>query len=214
MAARCRRLRWTTDQCRRAGRAICAPALGDMVRWEDQLAPDLLRAAPEIFRSCRFSGPANIRDWLHRHYAGAKDENNPKWTDLWNAATEIDFAVARCSSAAELNQLLVSNDGIEIKLRRMAAEEYRARTGDLVGANQMLAVKAPGVGVDLAPGWLVSEVTQYSKVEHQRQERVKASGRGGRGAGQANQQQVPQGEQAGGAGERGRGGRGGRGGRK
>ncbi len=108
----------------------------------------------------------------------------------------------------------MSNDGIEIKLRRMAAEEYRARTGDLVGANQMLAVKAPGVGVDLAPGWLVSEVTQYSKVEHQRQERVKASGRGGRGAGQANQQQVPQGEQAGGAGERGHGGRGGRGGRE
>ena len=112
----------------------------------------------------------------------------------------------------------MSSDGIEIKLRRMAAEEYRARIGDLVGANQMLAVKAPGVGVDLAPGWLVSEVTQYSKVEHQRQERVKASGRGGRrggrAAGQANQQQAPQGEQAGGAGERGRGGRGGRGGRK
>ncbi len=107
----------------------------------------------------------------------------------------------------------MSNDGIEIKLRRMAAEEYRARTGDLVGANQMLAAKAPGVGIDLAPGWLVSEVTQYSKVEHQRQERVKTSGRGGRrggrGAGQA-----CQGEQASGASERGRGGRGGRGGRK
>ena len=111
----------------------------------------------------------------------------------------------------------MSNDGIEIKLRRMAAEEYRARTGDLVGANRMLAVKAPGVGVDLAPGWLVSEVTQYSKVEHQRQERVKASGRGGRRGGRAAgayQQQAPQGEQAGGAGERGHGGRGGRGGRK
>ncbi len=110
-----------------------SPALGDMVRWEDQLAPDLPRAAPEIFRSCRSSGSANIRDWLHRHYSGAKDDNNPKRTDLWNAATEIDFAVARCSSAAELNQLLVSNDRIEIKLRRMAVEEYRERTGDPVG---------------------------------------------------------------------------------
>ncbi len=171
------------------------PEPGDMVCCEDRLPPDLLRAAPETYGSARSSGFSIARDWIQQLYAGAKDESGPKSTDLCNAATEGDFAVARRTSAAESNQLLVSSDGIEIKWRRMAAVEHR----DLVGA------------------YLVPEVMQFSMVEHQRQERGMMSGRGGRrggrAAGHSNQQQAPPGDQAGGAGERCRGGLGGRGGR-
>ena len=38
----------------------------------------------------------------------------------------------------------------------------------------MLAVKAPGSEVDIAPSWMVSEATTYSKGEYQRSERVKS----------------------------------------
>ena len=183
-------------------------------RWEDQLPPDLPRAAPEIYRSARTAGAANIRDWLHRHYQGPKNDSNTEWKTSWNAATEVDYAIARCANMDEVNHLLVSSDPIEIKMRTLASQEYLARTGDRCGANQMLAVKPPGVGVDLAPAWPVKEVTQYSKAEHQRRERVASANRGrGRGRGQ-NQAgaPAPQQEQQGEAGERARGGR--RGGRR
>ncbi len=183
-------------------------------RWEDQLPPDLPRAAPEIYRSARTAGAANIRDWLHRHYQGPKNDPNTEWKTSWNAATEVHYAIARCANMGEVNNLLVSSDPIEIKMRTLASQEYLARTGDRCGANQMLAVKPTGVGVDLAPAWPVSEVTQYPKAEHQRRERVASSNRGrGRGRGQ-NQAgaPAPQQEQQGEAGERARGGR--RGGRR
>ncbi len=109
----------------------------------------------------------------------------------------------------EVNRLLVSFDPIEIQMRALASQEYLARTGDRYGASQLLAVKPPGVGVDLAPGWLVSEVTQYSKAEHQRRERGESANRG-RGRGRGLRQSgapAPQQEQQGEAGERARGGR-------
>ena len=37
----------------------------------------------------------------------------------------------------------------------------------------MLAIKAPGAASDIAPTWLVSEVTAHSKAEFQRAERVR-----------------------------------------
>ena len=187
--------------------------------WEDQLPPEMPRAAPEIYRSCRAAGASSIRDWLHRHYAGNKDDKNRTRVDLWNSATRVDFEIKRCKSGAEVRILLATNDSIEIEMRRLAAEEYQARTGDVVGAHQMLAVKAPGIGVDLAPSWLVNEVTAYSKAEHQRHERVQSSSRArgrGRGGGRPQQQGQAQpqgaapGEQGGDAG----GGRGQRGGRR
>ena len=39
----------------------------------------------------------------------------------------------------------------------------------------MLAQQAPGMQSDVAPSWMVSEATIHSKVEHQRNERVKQS---------------------------------------
>ncbi len=120
----------------------------------------------------------------------------------------------RCANMNEVNHLLVSSVPIEIEMRALASQEYLARMGDRCGASQMLAVKPTGVGVDLAPGWLVSEVTQYPKAEHQRRERVESANRGrGRGCGpRQTGAPAPQQEQQGEAGERARGGR--RGGRR
>ncbi len=177
-------------------------------------SPYLPRAAPEIYRSARSAGAANIRDWLHRHYQGPRNDSNTEWKTSWNAATEVDYAIARCANMDEVNHLLVSSDPVEIKMRALASREYPARTGDRYGASQLLAVRPPGVGVDLAPGWLVSEVTQYSKAEHQRRERGESANRG-RGRGRGLRQPgapAPQQEQQGGTGERAHGGR--RGGRR
>ena len=41
----------------------------------------------------------------------------------------------------------------------------------------MRAVVAPGAGTDIAPGWMLSEATAFSKAEHQRSERVNAETR-------------------------------------
>ena len=54
---------------------------------------------------------------------------------------------------------------------------YASRTGDYWGANHMLAVRAPGQSTDIAPEWLISEATTYSKSEYQRSERVRALAR-------------------------------------
>ncbi len=120
----------------------------------------------------------------------------------------------RCANMDEVNHLLASSDPIEIKMRALASQEYLARTGDRCGAHQMLAVKPTGVSVDLAPGWLVSGVTQFPKAEHQRREGVESANRGrGRGCGpRQTGAPAPQQEQQGEAGERARGGR--RGGRR
>ncbi len=76
---------------------------------------------------------------------------------------------------------LASDDGIEIKMRRLAALVHLKRSGDMVSATRMLAIKPPGTAVDLAPTWLVEDATAYSKAEYQRSQRVKGGrGRGGR----------------------------------
>ena len=202
-------------------------ALHQNLEWEDQLPPDLPRAAPEIYRSCRAAGATSIRNWLDRHYSGSRDDKSKTWVDLWNAATRVDFGVARHRGAQEVSNFLANDDFMEIDLRRLASEEYMARTGDQVGANQMLAVKAPGIGVDLAPSWLVREVTDYRRNDHQRRERVRANsrpadrgrgraGRDGRGGGRGGDASGHASEEQGGgasanASARGRGGRGRRG---
>ena len=192
-------------------------------QFENQLPPELPRAAPEIYRSCRSAGASSIRMWMDRHYEGSRDPTSARWKEMWNTASRVDFAVSRCRDAQELTQLLATNDDIEIDMRVLAAEEYLARTGDQVGADQMLAIKAPGVGMDLAPEWLVNQVTTYSRNDHQRREHVasgiqlRGRGRGrdrGRGRGRDHQHEAG-GKGAAltaeGGGGRGRGGRRGRG---
>ena len=40
----------------------------------------------------------------------------------------------------------------------------------------MLGIKAPGTSSDVAPPWLVQEVTAYSTAEHKRRTQVKKGG--------------------------------------
>eukprot|EP00969_Alexandrium_andersonii_P094343 4168106-Alexandrium_andersonii.AAC.1 len=70
-----------------------------------------------------------------------------------------------------MEEVLNSDDLVEMHLRRLSAYVYGQRTGDWSGATFMLAVKAPGSSADIAPSWLVADATAHSKAEYQRHER-------------------------------------------
>ena len=149
-------------------------------RWEHKLDPSVKRAAPEIYRNMRSQGVSNCREWVDRNFRG--DKTGAAWVDLWNLATEVDFVIGPLTSDEMIFGTLSNSDGLEIKMRRLASKLYEDRTGDTTGAMKMLAVAPPGMQVDLAPSWLVDEVTTHSRNEHQRAERVAASKRGGKGS--------------------------------
>ena len=103
---------------------------------------------------------------------------------MWNAASEVDFTLLRNKGYEAA--ILASDDGLEMKLRRLASYAHLVRTGDLQSATMFLAIKLPGAETDVAPTWLVNEATLYSKAEHQRGERVRQSkpkGKGKKGKG-------------------------------
>ena len=124
-----------------------------------------------------------MREWVEVNFSSTKGSD--AWQSMWDRAVRIDFAVSRYTNDAELLAFLGSSDDMEIDLRSIAAQKYRARTGDKTGALQMLAVRAPGTAGDVAPPWMVLEATAHSKMEWQRSDRVhKDRGRGqGRGRG-------------------------------
>ena len=68
-------------------------------KWENRLAPDLKRAAPEIYRSLRSAGSSSVRDWLGQNYEGSR--KSTEWTDLWNIATRSDFLFTRAGGPSE-----------------------------------------------------------------------------------------------------------------
>ena len=136
-------------------------------RWDDALPPGLPRAAPQIFRALRSEGTCSVRDWSNLRYRGVKDNNNPEWNSLWSAASEVDFAVKQARPGNEAT-FLATSDSMEIKLRQLASHVHYTRTGDLTAATQMLAIKPPGSSTDVAPRWLVEDVTAFSKLEHHR----------------------------------------------
>ncbi len=172
---------WSTPLA--AGQPASAPAASAGSRWSHGLPADLPRAAPEIYRSLRAEAAANAREWLSAHFKGSRACTNGEWTGLWNAATELDFFVDSLP-ADQVMQQLATSDMAEMHLRALASHVYQARTSDSTGAAMMLAVRPPGVESDIAPAWLISDVTQYSKAEHQRWQRVNQRGRGrGRGRG-------------------------------
>ncbi|CAK0846110.1 unnamed protein product [Prorocentrum cordatum] len=138
-------------------------------RWNLSLPPDLRRAAPEIYRTMRGAGAASARDWLSLEVTGQR--HTAVWTDLWTAATNVDYLLGGCRTQSELLTRLASDDALELHLRRLASYVYEMRTKDKVGAAAMLAVRPPGSAADLAPTWLVTEATTHSKAEHQRDER-------------------------------------------
>ena len=145
----------------------------DMSRWSHALPTDTKRAAAEIYRSMRNQGTHSVREWLSQSFVG--DKTKGQWADLWSMACQLDFLVGDCKSEEALYHLLGTSDTCEVILRHLSAYIYSARTGDSLGAAKMRAVAAPGTLADVAPSWLVSEITQESKVEYQRDERVRAA---------------------------------------
>ena len=140
-------------------------------RFNANLGQEMKRAGPEIYYSM-LEGNVSARDWLQSYFQGNK--RSQQWTDLWHAAAIVDFemATAVATSKEAVDEILESNEVVEINLRRLAAYVYASRTGDYSGANHMLALRAPGSACDIAPSWLVTEATSFSKAEYQRTERV------------------------------------------
>ena len=153
----------------------------EALRWNHQLPPDMRRAVPEIDRSLRSAGADSARAWLQLELRGVR--SGSLWTDLWHVATQVDFILSKASDGAEAMSWLASDDSLEMMLRRLAAYVYEARTRDKARAAAMLAVRAPGAAVDVAPAWLVQEITTFSKGGHQRDERVTTAARRGAAAG-------------------------------
>ncbi|MDA8609300.1 hypothetical protein N9L19_00135 [bacterium] len=141
-----------------------------------QLAPELRRAAREIYISCLAEGARSMREWVEGAFSSAK--GSELWTDLWDRASQVDYELARFTNDKDLLAFLASNDIMEMHLRRLASKKYLVRTGDRSGAQHMLALQAPGQQSDVAPTWLVADATIHSKDEHQRAERVKAQRKG------------------------------------
>ena len=101
-------------------------------------------------------------------------------------AASVDFFLGPAKVDKERLHMIRASDQMKLALRHFSAHMYEARTKDKAGA---MKIRAPGSGVDIAPGWLVNEVTVYSKAEHQRSERVLAEARrrtkGGKGEGKS-----------------------------
>ena len=115
------------------------------------------------------------------------------WTEIWDRAAQIDFAVSQCRTDQELMSKLAMDDTLEMHLRRLASIKFRLRAGDKSAAEQMLALHAPGVSADTAPTWLVADVTQHSKTEHQRTERLSSAAKRSGGSGDSGGKRRPSG---------------------
>ena len=136
------------------------------------------RAAPEIYLNFRAQGVSNAREWVSREFESMK--NTDAFIDFWHLATEVDFQLDQHHGEEAKLAVLAGDDGMEMKLRRLAAKVHELRTGDRDAAMHMLAVSMPGRKSDLAPGWMVSDAQLHSKHNHQQAERVgKSFSRGG-----------------------------------
>ena len=93
-------------------------------------------------------------------------------------ATRADSIISGSDNPAQLAEVLANSDELEVELRRLGAHVYEARTGDRQGAASMLAVKAPGAHVDIAPSWLVERASQLARSEHYRARLGLGRGRG------------------------------------
>ena len=139
--------------------------------YHTALPGDMRRAATEIYRTIRSEGAASVRQWLRENFTGYKGPSGP-WDELWSLAAQVDFALSNCQSDADMLRVLGTDDRVEIALRHLGAHFYESRTRDRAGAAQMRAFSSPGSARDIVPGWMVSEASAFSKVEHQRSERV------------------------------------------
>jgi hypothetical protein len=152
----------------------------DIDNWHSQLPTDMNRAGPEIYRSIRSSGCGSVRDWVCQLFP-IDQRSSASFTDLFSAASMIDFRLAKEQAERDKIKVLSTCDMCEVNLRRLAAFLHLKRTGDAAASTHMLAIQAPGTMTDVAPTWLVSESSTHSKAEHQRGERAKAQKGPGKG---------------------------------
>jgi len=138
-------------------------------KWAVTLPPTLRRAGTEIYSNIRGEGVNSVREWFLSSWSGSR--GNPEYNDLWLTASNIDYHLGKCKSDQEALVLIATEDVLESSLRHLSAAIYEKRTGDKTGAAHMRAVVAPGTR-DVAPSWLVSDATTFSKQEFQRTERV------------------------------------------
>ncbi len=148
--------------------------------WTTQLPPDFHRAGCEIYRSMLEEGCKNTRSWVSDNTSDAEKKSS-EWTDIWSHATGIDFEVGEGRPVHEVMQQIATSDKAEISLRRLASFIYLRRTGDKVGAEKMLAIKTPGRDRDVAPQWLVDEVSSQTRAEYKLAQTVAGLNRGGGG---------------------------------
>ena len=118
-----------------------------------------------------------MRDWVTDLFP-FDQRSTQLFQSKFSEAAMVDFKVAKCRNHKELMQLLSTDDTVEIILRSLAAYIHHRRTGDTDASANMLAIRAPGAMTDIAPPWMVSDSSQYSKLESQRKDR----GRKGSGA--------------------------------
>ena len=78
---------------------------------------------------------------------------------------------------------LAMDDTFEMHLRRLASIKSGLRTRDNSAAERMLAPRVPGSAADIAPTWLAADVTQNTKTEHQRTERLSSAAQRSGGGG-------------------------------
>ena len=85
------------------------------------------------------------------NFVGSKQSTT--WTDLWTAATAIDFHLGEETSNKGILNALNTDGMLELNLQRLASHIYetRSRSRDHAGAAYMLAVQSPGGKADIAP---------------------------------------------------------------
>ena len=120
------------------------------------------------------------REWTNNNFTES-DKKAKDWSDVWSHATGIDYEVGVGKPVDDIMTLLATNDKCEISLRALASRIYLRKTGDRNGAEAMLAIKTPGSSRDVAPGWLVDEVTSLSRADYNRNQLVKAAPEHGHG---------------------------------
>ena len=123
--------------------------------------------------SNRFVSAAGPRSGL----SGAQPPRHQVFAEGGWPSQELLHTVGKAASPEEALHWLGVDDNLELLLRRLASHIYMERTGDKAGATAMRGVRPPGSASDIAPSWLVGEVTCRSKAERQRAERVAADTR-------------------------------------
>ena len=119
-------------------------------------------------RDILISGARSCGDWINEVIPIEK-RGDAQYAELFNLASLVDFKLKMAGGMrSRALAIIAADDTCEIALRRMASFIHLRRTGDKAAAEAMLAVKPSSGYHDVAPLWLVSEVSTYSHSEFKR----------------------------------------------